>query len=116
LLGLGADGHTAGLFPCQTHDIPTDAADVVAVLDAPAPFPLRVSLSATRLSRTHAALFLVVGEAKRDAVTRWRRGEDIPARAIRPHNGVDVLVESGLLAAGPSTTVSKGPRRAGGTS
>ena len=32
-----------------------------------------------------------------DAVAQWRSGADIPARAIQPQAGVDVLVESGLL-------------------
>jgi len=56
-----------------------------------------VSLSAARLSRTREALFLVEGESKRDAVMQWRRGADIPARAIRPPMGVDVLVQEMLL-------------------
>jgi 6-phosphogluconolactonase len=43
-------------------------------------------------------LFLVEGESKRGAVTRWRAGDRIPAAAIRSASGVDVLVESALLA------------------
>jgi len=42
-------------------------------------------------------LFMIEGESKRAAVTQWRMGADIPARAIRPEAGVDVLVESRLL-------------------
>ena len=72
-------------------------ADVLAVFDAPKPPPERVSLSAARLSRAREVLFLVAGESKREAVARWRAGENIPARAIRPPSGVDVLVESKLL-------------------
>ena len=97
LLGLGEDGHTASLFP--DHDWGTDAsaADTLAVVDAPKPPPQRVSLSARRLSRARAVLFMVTGKGKRDAVTRWRAGADIPARAIEPPTGVDVLVEAMLL-------------------
>jgi len=99
LLGLGADGHTASLFPNHHWGTASDAADVLAVFDAPQPLPQRVSLSAARLSRSRAVLFLVAGESKRAAVARWRAGEEIPAQAIQPRAGVDVLVESKLLAA-----------------
>ncbi len=103
LLGLGEDGHTASLFPGRDWGIAADAPDVLAVFDAPKPPPQRVSLSATRLSRTRGVLFLVAGEAKRSAVAQWRAGgAGIPARAIHPEAGVDVLVESMLLPVGVS--------------
>ena len=41
--------------------------------------------------------FLVSGESKHTAVAEWRAGKDIPARAIVPAAGVDVLVASALL-------------------
>ena len=97
LLGLGEDGHTASLFPGHDWGMSPGATDVLAVFDAPKKPSQRVSLSAARLSRTREALFMIEGESKRDAVTQWRLGADIPARAIRPEAGVDVLVESGLL-------------------
>jgi 6-phosphogluconolactonase len=97
LLGLGEDGHTASLFADHDWGASSDAADALAVVDAPKPPPQRVSLSATRLSRTRAALFLVAGESKRDAVKAWRAGADIPAAAIRPEAGVDALIDASLL-------------------
>lgn len=97
LLGLGEDGHTASLFPHRDWGAATDAPDVLAVFDAPKPPPQRVSLSAARLSRAREVLFLVAGDAKREAVARWRAREPLPAGAIRPSAGVDVLVESALL-------------------
>jgi 6-phosphogluconolactonase len=42
-------------------------------------------------------VFLVSGQSKRKAVAAWRAGKPIPARAIMPEAGVDVLVESALL-------------------
>jgi len=99
LLGLGEDGHTASLFPDHDWGRAIQAPDVLAVANAPKPPPDRVSLSARRLSRARAVLFMVTGEAKRDAVTRWRAGEDIPARVIQPPTGVDVLIEAMLLGA-----------------
>jgi 6-phosphogluconolactonase len=97
LLGLGDDGHTASLFPGHDWGTSSDAPTVLAVFNAPKPPPERVSLSAARLSRAREVLFLIAGDDKRDAVARWRAGENIPARAIRPRGGIDVLVESKLL-------------------
>ncbi len=97
LLGIGEDGHTASLFPLHDLGAAADAADVLVVSDAPKPPPQRVSLSAARMGRAREVLFLVEGDSKRDAVTRWRARDDIPARAICPAAGVDVLVEASLL-------------------
>ncbi|MGV8939929.1 MAG: 6-phosphogluconolactonase [Lysobacter sp.] len=99
LLGLGEDGHTASLFPGQDWGVEAHSPDALGVHDAPKPPSERVSLSVARLTRTREALFLVDGEGKRDAVNRWRAGNDIPARAIRPPAGVDVLVEASLVPA-----------------
>jgi 6-phosphogluconolactonase len=97
LLGLGEDGHTASLFPGHEWGTEPGSPDTLAVFDAPKPPPQRVSLSAARLSRARKVIFLVSGESKRKAVAAWRAGKDIPARAIKPVTGVDVLVESALL-------------------
>ena len=58
LLGLGEGGHTSSLFPNHDWGVKADAADVLAVFDAPKPPAQRLSLSATRLSRARAVLFL----------------------------------------------------------
>ena len=97
LLGLGDDGHTASLFPGHDYGTALDGPTVLAVFNAPKPPPERVSLSAVRLSRAREVLFLIAGDSKRDAVARWRAGENIPARAIQPRAGADVLIESKLL-------------------
>ncbi len=97
LLGLGEDGHTASLFPGNDWGTAVGSPPVLAVFDAPKPPPERVTMSASRLSRARQVVFLVSGGAKREAVARWRAGADIPARAIAPDAGVDVLVESALF-------------------
>ena len=97
LLGIGEDGHTASLFPGHDWGIGADAPDVLAVFDVPKPPPQRVSLTAARLSRARAVVFLVTGESKRAAVAQWVRRADIPARAICPDAGIDVVVEASLL-------------------
>ncbi len=97
LLGLGEDGHTASLFPGHEWGRAPDSPDALAVFEAPKPPPQRVTLSAARLSRGRQVMFLVSGEAKHKAIADWRAGKDIPARAITPVAGIDVLVEAGLL-------------------
>ncbi len=92
VLGLGEDGHTASLFPGHEWGTAADAPDTLAVHDASKPPPQRVSLSAARLGRARQVLFLVEGQTKRNALIQWRAGGDIPARAIRPVCGVDVLM------------------------
>jgi 6-phosphogluconolactonase len=92
LLGLGEDGHTASLFPGHEWGTNPGAPDALPILDAPKPPPQRVSLSAHRLAQSHRVLFLVTGAGKQEAVARWRRGEPIPASAIQPNTGVDVLL------------------------
>lgn len=98
LLGLGDDGHTASLFPGHDWGTDPDSPPALGISDSPKPPAGRVSLSAWRLSHTRESLFLVTGESKRAAVAAWRRGELIPARAINPKAGVDVLIEESLLA------------------
>jgi 6-phosphogluconolactonase len=92
LLGLGEDGHTASLFPGQDWGERAESPSAIAVRHAPKPPPERVSLSATRLSRSRHVFFLIAGNGKREAVARMQRGEAIPANAIRPASGVDVFV------------------------
>lgn len=97
VLGLGADGHTASLFPAHPWGAERAAADTLEIFDAPLPPRERVSLSVARLCSTRDALFVVSGESKRRALARWRAGEMIAASAIRLAGGVDVLTESALL-------------------
>ena len=97
LLGLGEDGHTAGLFPGHAWGEGPGSASVLAVYDAPKPPARRVSMSAVRLSAAREVLFLVSGNEKRMAVARWRAGDRIPARSIAPAAGVDILVEAALI-------------------
>ena len=97
LLGLGEDGHTASLFPGHDWGEAETAPAALAVLDAPKPPPERVSLSARRLAQARAVLFLATGSGKREAVTAWRAGAALPAAAIRPPGGVDVLLDRSAM-------------------
>ncbi len=87
LFGLGEDGHTASLFPGHVVD---NSADAVPVFNSPKPPAERVTMSQNRLNNTNAAMFLVTGEGKQEAVDNWRKGVAIPASLISPKCGVDV--------------------------
>ncbi|EXJ16985.1 6-phosphogluconolactonase, eukaryotic type [Imhoffiella purpurea] len=91
LLGLGEDGHTASLFPGGDWERSTRWPDAIAVHGAPKPPESRVSLSPARLSYARRCLFLVAGADKRDAVSRWCAGVDLPASRIGAIEGVDVF-------------------------
>ena len=90
LLGIGEDGHTASLFP--GYQKPAECV-VVSVSDAPKPPKQRVSLSAATLSNSRKILFLVAGAKKNEAVSGWRRGEELPVCWIRPTGFVEVLID-----------------------
>ena len=65
----------------------------MAVCDAPKPPAERVSLSARRLAAARQVMFLVSGTGKRPAVADWQAGAAIPAAAIAPAAGVDILLD-----------------------
>jgi len=90
LLGMGEDGHTASLFPGHSHP---RGPLVLAVHGAPKPPPDRVSLSLEALNNAREVLILVTGAGKREAVQRWRAGEDLPVAGVRGRSGVAVLLD-----------------------
>jgi 6-phosphogluconolactonase len=93
LLGVGADGHVASLFP----DAPT-LADDRRVLPAEAalePFVDRVTLSLPTLSAANEILFLLSGSAKADAAARafaMEPSPDTPASLVRARDGRTVAI------------------------
>ena len=90
LLGMGEDGHTASLFPGHAHPA---GEQVHAVSGAPKPPPGRVSLSREALSDSRDVLILITGTGKREAVQRWRAGEDLPIARITARNHLRVLID-----------------------
>jgi 6-phosphogluconolactonase len=66
---------------------------VHAVSGAPKPPPGRVSLSREALSDSRDVLILITGTGKREAVQRWRAGEDLPIARITARNHLRVLID-----------------------
>lgn len=95
LLGMGEDGHTASLFPGHDHDLDEL---VVAVDAAPKPPPERISLNFSALNQTREMLVLVTGDTKRDVVSAWKSGEDLPVSRLSCESGVDVLLDAAACA------------------
>lgn len=87
VLGLGEDGHAASLFPGRDWGERGGPA-ALAVEGAPKEPRSRVTMSAWRLSRSRKALALARGAGKREALARWRAGEELPIAAIRPSEGM----------------------------
>ncbi len=77
-LGLGADGHTASLFPGDPALDERERWVVRVERDDHA----RLTMTLPVLSAAAAVVFLVSGEAKRDALRQLMAGADIPAARV----------------------------------
>ncbi|MHB1950507.1 MAG: 6-phosphogluconolactonase [Acidiferrobacteraceae bacterium] len=118
LLGLGADGHTASLFPGSPAIHEPDRG-VVAVR-GPAGDLWRVTLTPRLLSDAREVIFLVAGASKADAVGAMFSAPgggtpDLPAQRICPPQGqVKWFLDraaAAMLATGPARRAPPQPRR-----
>jgi 6-phosphogluconolactonase len=80
LLGMGADGHIASLFPGSNASSVGDL--VVVETNSPKPPPARLSLSYQALSSSEQVWFLVAGQDKAEAVAKVFGGADLPASKV----------------------------------
>ncbi|MBA2281735.1 MAG: 6-phosphogluconolactonase [Acidimicrobiia bacterium] len=84
-LGLGADGHTASLFP-GSPGLDADPGRLVVMNEDPSdrnPHP-RMTLTMAGISRARLALVTVSGEGKREALARAAADDpDVPAALVR---------------------------------
>ncbi len=93
VLGLGADGHTAGLFSSEHLSA---SGETIGISDAPEPYPRRVSLSSARLSRARQVIF-VVGPEKADVAQALIDCESVLANAISAPQRRVVMLNAGTL-------------------
>jgi 6-phosphogluconolactonase len=87
-LGVGADGHTASLFPQQKALGETERM-VVAVMGGE-PYVGRLTMTLPVINNAREVVFLVSGKEKAGVVKAVIESEDqsLPARKVRPVNGV----------------------------
>lgn len=89
LLGMGADGHVASLFPGFA---PPAGARVAYVRCAPKPPAERITLTQRLLATAGGVVLVATGETKRAALERLVRGDpELPARALLAAVGAGVL-------------------------
>jgi 6-phosphogluconolactonase len=91
LLGLGADGHTASLFP-GTQVLAERvrwAAAVIGAKDEP-----RITLTYPTLESSRAVAFLVDGDGKREILGRFLKGDSsLPASRLKPSGELYVFAD-----------------------
>ncbi len=93
LLGMGADGHTASLFP--RHQALTEIDRWIVPVHAPADPPWRVTMTLSLINAARHVLFLVAGKEKAAAVRALEAGEPLPASMVQPVDGsLTILVDA----------------------
>ncbi len=95
LLGIGAEGHTASIFPASpaAHD----ERPVFAVRDCPKPPPTRVSLGFPAINTAEEVWLVVAGAEKAPAVGRAVAGADpveLPAAGVHGRRATRWLLDS----------------------
>ena len=96
LLGIGADGHTASLFPetsaLEVHDRRV-VANPVLKLDT-----TRITLTVPVINAARSVFFVVAGEDKAAALREILEGDadprEYPARLIQPQGGPEWMLDS----------------------
>jgi 6-phosphogluconolactonase len=95
LRGLGADGHTASLFP-GTAVLEERARWVAAVVG---PKPTRITLTYPALESSRHVAFLVAGKEKREIFSRFQRGEHtLPAARLHPIGTLHLFADAAAAA------------------
>lgn len=109
VMGIGADGHTASLFPGShvaspdgslapmREDLPTETAAVRRDDGT-----WRLTLCPSFLNRARLAVFLAAGPSKREAAGRARRGDAaVPASWVRGEETVFMITRDAAERGGP---------------
>ncbi|MGQ7245883.1 6-phosphogluconolactonase [Halomonas sp. V046] len=84
ILGMGADGHTASLFPDSRElDLALASDAAVVAVRTPSQPQARITLSAERLHHARRHVLHITGEDKRDVLGRAMTGDDVRRLPIR---------------------------------
>ena len=91
LLGLGANGHTASLFPGEP--VLDDTAHWVAAVSPPGE-PTRITMTYPAIDSSRQVAFLVAGAEKKEMLARLRAGDTgIPAGRVKPVGELHVFAD-----------------------
>jgi 6-phosphogluconolactonase len=103
LIGMGADGHIASIFPSSPTPRATREDHWVShIADSPKPPTNRITLTRAALATARHVILVAAGEAKRDALKRLLSGDRaLPAEGLE---GLAIVTDLELEAA-------PGPRR-----
>ena len=78
ILGIGEDGHTAGLFPGNYIGDEKDSDDVLGIKNSPKPPKIRITMSANRLSSTERLFYIIKGISKKKALSKLLNKKNLP--------------------------------------
>jgi 6-phosphogluconolactonase len=91
LLGMGADGHTASLFPGTRAVLHPAEYDLVAANHVPQQGNWRITSTAKLINAAKQVLFLIAGESKAETLYKVIKEQPLPDKypiqLIRPTNG-----------------------------
>lgn len=84
ILGVGEDGHTAGLFPGNHIGEEKNSLDVIGVFNSPKVPKNRITMSANKLSCNERLIFIAKGKTKKNIITKLLNGDDdLPCLKIK---------------------------------
>jgi 6-phosphogluconolactonase len=89
MLGLGADGHTASIFPDHVHVFHSRRYYDVTL--QPRTDQKRITMTGRIINNAHHVIFMITGPAKADMVSKIVRGKSdplYPASLVKPSNGI----------------------------
>jgi 6-phosphogluconolactonase/glucosamine-6-phosphate isomerase/deaminase len=90
ILGMGTDGHTAGLFTIDD----CERTELVLASLAPSEPRLRMTLGARLLARSGECMILARGEDKKAVLDRILAGEDVPLVRVAERGSTFYLLET----------------------
>jgi 6-phosphogluconolactonase len=110
LLGMGADGHTASLFPGSLVEVDSDLAAIPVRQEVLGRLANRVSLTPAVFNDARQVVFLVSGALKASALAAIRKGPPDPlrrpAQRIQPKDGLLVWMVDEAAALESSSNLS----------